>query len=85
MSLKSTSLLALHVQRVSHIDQNDYFYSKDLLMNVDENGELACQRSSKPYTNAQTPGHTIPSGYTPSGKWRPAKSVPSKMDRRVGK
>jgi hypothetical protein len=42
-------------------------------------------RSSKPPTSCHTPGHTIKSGYTPSGKWRPSKYVPGKTDKRAGK
>jgi hypothetical protein len=42
-------------------------------------------RSAKPPTSCHTPGHTIKSGYTPSGKWKPSKYVPGKTDKRAGK
>jgi hypothetical protein len=42
-------------------------------------------RTAKPPTSCSTPGHTIKSGYTPSGKWRTSKYVPSKTDKRAGK
>jgi len=42
-------------------------------------------RSAKPPTSCLTPGHTIKGGYTPSGKYRPSKSVPGKTDKRAGK
>jgi len=42
-------------------------------------------RSAHPPTSCSTPGHTIKSGYTPSGKYRPSKYVPGKMDKRAGK
>jgi hypothetical protein len=42
-------------------------------------------RASKPPTSCSTPGHTIKAGYTPSGKWRPSKYVPSQTDKRAGK
>jgi hypothetical protein len=46
---------------------------------------IAAARTSKPPTSCSTPGHTIKSGYTPSGKWKPAKFVPGKTDKRAGK
>jgi hypothetical protein len=42
-------------------------------------------RSAKPSTSCSTPGHTIKAGYTKSNKWKPAKYVPGKMDKRAGK
>lgn len=42
-------------------------------------------RSKLPPTPVYTAPHTIPAGYTPSGKYKPAQTVPGKMDRRAGK
>jgi len=42
-------------------------------------------RTAHPPTSCHTPGHTIKSGYTPSGKWRPSKYVAGKTDKRAGK
>ena len=42
-------------------------------------------RSSSPPTSCSTPGHTIKGGFTPSGKYKTAKYVPSKTDKRAGK
>lgn len=85
MNTEKAPLIAKHLEAVVHIDNNDYVFDDHLGFNLTEDGGLACSRSSRPYTNAQTPSHMIPAGYTPSGKWKPARSVPSKMDRRVGK
>jgi len=46
---------------------------------------FAMARSAKPPTSCNTPGHTIKSGYTPSGKYKPSKYVPGKMDKRAGR
>ena len=42
-------------------------------------------RSSSPPTSCSTPGHTIKGGFTPSGKYKTAKYVPGKTDKRAGK
>ncbi len=42
-------------------------------------------RSSKMYTSAFTAGKTIPSGYTPSGKYKGPTYRPGRMDKRAGK
>ncbi len=62
-------------------------YSPDRKLNVTPDGTpLYCAgRAKKPYTSAVTPGHTIKAGYTPSGKYKPAKFVPTKTDKRAGK
>lgn len=39
----------------------------------------------KPPTTCYTPGKTRPGGYTRSGKYKPAKYIPGKQDRRAGK
>lgn len=46
---------------------------------------LYCARYPTPPTTTLTPGHTIPAGYTSTGKYKPAKYVPSKYDKRAGK
>lgn len=67
------------VDQTSHFDTTRQF-------NVLPSGiPLYLARSSKPPTSCITPGHTIPSGYTPSGKYKTSKYVPSKMDKRGGK
>jgi hypothetical protein len=62
-------------------------YNSRLQINETSNGVpfFMLPRSSKPPTSCQTPGHTIKSGYTPSGKYKPAKYVPGKTDKRAGK
>ena len=59
------------------------------ILKINENAQgipmFTFARSSKPPTSCSTPGHTVKSGYTPSGKWKPSKYVPSKMDKRAGK
>jgi len=85
MELKQMPLMARHLKPIRHIANNDFLFDDVKHLNLTPTGEMACTRSTKPYTNAQTPSHMIPSGYTPSGGWKPARSVPSKMDRRIGK
>ena len=66
----------------------DSFFDHSMQMNICSNGQpswIAAGRAKKPYTNAFTAGHQIKSGYTPSGKWKPARSVPGKTDKRSGK
>lgn len=61
-------------------------FSEEKQINVDANGDaLYCSRSKSMPTPCMTPGHTLPSGYTPSGKWKPQTYVPAKMDRRAGR
>jgi hypothetical protein len=42
-------------------------------------------RTSTPPTSCSTPGHTVKAGYSSTGKYKPAKYMPSKMDKRAGK
>jgi hypothetical protein len=42
-------------------------------------------RSATPPTSCTTPGHTVKSGYTSTGKYKPSKYMPSKTDKRAGK
>jgi hypothetical protein len=61
-------------------------YSVTRHMNLLEDGmPLYCQRTKLPPTTISTPGHTIPAGYTPSGKYKPTGFSPPKLDKRVGK
>lgn len=72
--------------QVHDIDPDGAHYDQARQLNVDPDGRpLYCNRSKLPPTLVTTPGRTLPSGYTPSGKWKPAKYMPSKMDRRAGK
>lgn len=79
------SLLALHLQPIRFVPMDDYEFDEKQQVNFDAEGGLACNRASKPYTSALTPSHSIKPGWTPSGKWRPSRSVPAKMDKRAGK
>ncbi|MEK9826405.1 MAG: hypothetical protein VW395_09065 [Methylotenera sp.] len=42
-------------------------------------------RASKPYTSTMTASRLVKGGYTPSGKYKPAKVMPARMDKRAGK
>lgn len=80
-------LIALHLQPLmtNPFARDQFMYDEVRRINISPEGEIACARASRPYTSAFTPGHTIPSGYTPSGKWRPSKYVPGKTDKRAGR
>jgi hypothetical protein len=52
---------------------------------VDQEGRPLYAAASKPYTSAYTQPHIIKGGYTPSGKIKPTRTAPGKMDKRVGK
>jgi hypothetical protein len=62
-------------------------YSPEFKMSVTEEGmPVYCDtRYKSPPTLASTPGHTIPGGYTSTGKYKNPRSVPSKWDKRAGK
>ncbi|CAN5443822.1 hypothetical protein BH09SUM1_BH09SUM1_20140 [soil metagenome] len=62
-------------------------YSEKHLLNMTSEGVplFLGGRSSSPPTSTMTPGHTIKAGYTSTGKWKPSKWMPSKMDKRAGK
>lgn len=61
-------------------------FSVDQKINIHESGiPLYCTRYQSPPTSAHTPGHVIPSGYTPSGKFKNSRVVQSKLDKRAGK
>jgi len=61
-------------------------YDAALQMSVFADGSpLYCVRYPTPPTATITPGHTIPAGYTSTGRYKPAKFVPSKTDKRAGK
>jgi hypothetical protein len=59
------------------------------ILKINENTQgvplFTMARSSTPPTSCHTPGHTIKSGYTPSGKYKPSKYAPGKTDKRAGK
>lgn len=68
------------------VEADGVHYDHERQLNVDADGvPLYCNRMKLPPTLVTTPGRVLPSGYTRSGKWKPAKSMPSKMDRRSGK
>lgn len=62
-------------------------FDDDLMMNLNDDGIpiYLAARSAKPPTACLTPGHTIKGGYTPSGKYKTATTIPAKMDKRAGK
>jgi hypothetical protein len=61
-------------------------YDEERQLSVSPDGiPLYCARYPTPPTSCTTPGHTIPAGYTSTGKYKPAKYVPSKTDKRAGK
>jgi hypothetical protein len=70
-----------------YTEDEEAVFNPILNMNVTLHGIplFMAGRSAKPPTSCHTAGHTIKSGYTPSGKWRPSKSVPGKTDKRAGK
>lgn len=65
---------------------NDMSFSKELMMNLLSNGTAAYEaRFKTPPTACTTPGKMLPGGFTKSGKWKPARWSPIKMDKRAGK
>ena len=52
---------------------------------VNAQGQPLYATASKPYTTVSTQARTVKGGYTPSGKYKPSRNVPPKMDRRSGK
>jgi hypothetical protein len=46
---------------------------------------LSAALYKRPPTTCSTPGKMRPGGYTKTGKYKPAKYIPSKLDKRVGK
>jgi hypothetical protein len=71
----------------SHEIYQESFYSASLQLNTTHEGEIVWRaaRYKIPPTSCSTAGHTIPAGYTSTGKYKPAKYVPSKTDKRAGK
>lgn len=66
-------------------EEEKSIYNSKLQINENIKGVPLFARTSAMPTSCYTPGHTIKSGYTPSGKWRPSKFVPGKTDKRAGK
>jgi hypothetical protein len=68
------------------VEQSEVLFSEEEQMNVFANGEVAWNARTRKYpTNCHTAGHMLKAGYTRSGKWRAAKWMPGKTDRRAGK
>lgn len=91
---KKLPRILAYTQNCPHIDQfaleyaelDQASYDKDRKLSICADGTpLYASRTPKMPTNCGTPGHTLPSGYTPSGKYKPAKYVPYKSDKRAGK
>lgn len=60
-------------------------FSVDQKINIHVSGiPLYCTRTKSPPTSAISPGHMIQGGYTPSGKYKTARYVPPKLDKRAG-
>jgi hypothetical protein len=69
-----------------YIEDEPCEYSEALAINLSIEGiPISLSRMQSYPTNCTTPGHTIPSGYTRSGKWKPSKFVAGKTDKRAGK
>lgn len=65
---------------------DEHAYSDGLQMNVLADGTLLWNARTKKFpTSCWTAGHTIKSGYTKSGKWKPSRFVKGKSDKRAGK
>lgn len=65
---------------------NDMIFSPELMINILPNGKPAYKAHFKtPPTACTTPGKMLPGGFTKSGKWKPARWTPVKMDKRAGK
>ena len=73
----------------SWIYQKDENMVYNTMLKINETNQgvplFTMARSAKPPTSCNTPGHTIKSGYTSTGKYKPSKYMPSKMDKRAGK
>lgn len=61
-------------------------FSVERKINIHESGTpLHCTLFKTQPTSCQTPGKSIPAGYTPSGKWKGSHWTPTKTDKRAGK
>lgn len=83
--MQNLPLIAQHLQPIHLPAKEDFSFDDGLNINVTPRGEIACSVAKKPFTTVWTPGHMTPGGYTPSGKYRQARSVPGKSDKRSGK
>jgi len=67
-------------------DIEDTNYNDELQLSVFPSGELLWRaRSQRRPTSCSTSAHRIKSGYTSSGKWKPSRVAPARIDRRVGR
>ncbi len=67
-------------------DQPGVRFDEDRMVWIGPDGDLLCAGRMKKFpTVCLTQAKTLPSGYTPSGKWKPATPRPAKMDKRAGK
>jgi len=69
-------------------DFENITFSAEKKLNLTVDGNIAwreASRARRPYTTCGTAGHTIPGGWTPSGKYRPSRYAPSKSDKRSGR
>jgi len=61
-------------------------FSVDRKINIGSNGiPLHCGLFKTPPTSCSTPGKMLPGGFTKDGKWKSARYVQGKMDKRAGK
>jgi hypothetical protein len=66
--------------------EDDEFFCEDSQISKTAGGEASwASRSRRRPTSCFTAGRTIKAGYTRSGKYKPAKYMPSKSDKRAGK
>lgn len=83
---RALPLVSFHLQGLrTQPFSDDFVYDEARRINLSPDGNIACSLASKPYTSCYTPGHTIPAGHTPSGKYRSSRFVNGKTDKRSGK
>jgi len=64
----------------------ELYYCLDQKLNVTRDGSIAWSaRTRKRPTTCYSKGHRLKAGYTRSGKYKSAKYIPGKSDKRAGK
>jgi hypothetical protein len=72
-------------EATAEFEQSAIYDSEKQLSVLPDGSPLYCVRYPTPPTSTLTPGHTIPAGYTSTGKYKPPKYVQGKTDKRAGK
>lgn len=67
------------------LDNSTVFDPERQLSVLTDGSPIYCVRYPTPPTSTSTPGHTIPGGFTSTGKYKPPKFMPAKTDKRAGK